>query len=270
MLARPVSPIPPHGNALPGSRPGSAPTSGRRVGQPPSLLDPLPGRLAFILISLIALCLPPFARGNQSDERSSDTIDQLIRQLDSNQFRLREQATQALVESGNHGLRKLAYQYFGASPESAWRIKNILQRIGTENDNPETCFRAIAVLIVLDKNLGDGIVNLLNEWRETRSKKAIEYLVARGAKVKYELDAFGLPGPPRAPFARVMIDDVQIAESETGTESPAPENPEPAEAYDPSTAFQRVKEILAATPDENEAFVYHDPETCFRAIRSRG
>ncbi|MCH2180114.1 MAG: hypothetical protein MK106_15055, partial [Mariniblastus sp.] len=117
---------------------------------------------------------------------ADDNIPQLIEGLDSPQYSVRENATNQLVQMGKPALRLLAQQYFTSTPEKAWRIKRILEQIGTTNDDPETCFKSIGILIVLDANIGDGIIELLNEWRDNRSKKAMDFLASQGMQFSRE------------------------------------------------------------------------------------
>lgn len=214
--------------------------------------------VAFYGLVLLAsvLMVASGAIAQETGARSSDRIGKLIDQLNADQFQQRELAMSELISMGEAAIRPLAYRYFGSPPESAWRIKKTLQAIGTENDNPEVCFKAIGILIVLDRSLGDGVVQLLNEWRDKRSEKALNHLVSLGAQVRYELD--GMIDPAlgmQIQFREVIVEDLRMAddvESDTAETS----QPEPPKTYDPREAFRLVNEVLNGTPEENEEFVW--------------
>ncbi len=201
-------------------------------------------------VSLVA----SWASAQVAPTRPADRIGSLIDQLNAEQYQQREQAMTELISMGGAALRPLAYRYFGAPPESAWRIKKTLQAIGTENDDPEVCFKAIGILIVLDRSLGDGVVQLLNEWREKRSEKALNHLVSLGAQVRYELD--GMIDPAlgmQIQFREVIIEDMRMVDEAEPVEKSKPQD---RKRYDPREAFALVNEVLNGSPEENEEFVW--------------
>ncbi len=111
-------------------------------------------------------------------------IEDLIQQLDAPKFVLREDATNQLVNLGQSVLQPVAVHFLDASPEAQWRIKRILETMGTEADDEETSLKAIGVLILLDHEIDGELAGLLRSWRENRSMRAIEYLVSKGASVR--------------------------------------------------------------------------------------
>ncbi len=186
---------------------------------------------------------------------SDDNVDQLIGSLDSPQFAVRESATRQLVEMGGPALRKLAQHYFASSPEKAWRIKRVLEDIGTTNDDPDTCFKSIGILFVLDSNVGDRIVELLNDWKENRSKKAVEYLQARGARFSNEFMGINRQiGVLDVDIREVLERELKAREQQTQSESKTVTS-QPAE-NDPKIVYEKVNQILNGSLADNENFVW--------------
>lgn len=185
---------------------------------------------------------------------SDDNVDQLIGSLDSPQFAVRESATRQLVQMGGPALRKLAQQYFASSPEKAWRIKRVLEDIGTTNDDPDTCFKSIGILFILDSNVGDRIVELLNVWKENRSKKAVEFLQAKGAQFSNEVIGINrqigvLDGDIREVLER------ELEAREQAKSEPKTVTSQPAET-DPKIVYEKVNQILNGSLADNENFVW--------------
>ena len=185
---------------------------------------------------------------------ADDNIRQLIEGLDSPQYSVRERATKQLVQMGKPALRSLAQQYFSSTPEEAWRIKRILEQIGTTNDDPETCFKSIGILFVLDANIGGGIVELLNDWRDNRSKKAMDFLASQGMQFSREYTGINRQ------IEALNIDIRQVLEEELAgrkkQSSPIPKTAKKMAEFDAKAAYERVNQILSGSLAENESFVW--------------
>ncbi|MCH2180451.1 MAG: PDZ domain-containing protein [Mariniblastus sp.] len=201
--------------------------------------------------------------GTLPSTRADDSVDQLIGSLDSPQFIVRESATRQLVQVGAPALKKLADHYFSASPEQAWRIKRVLEEIGTTHEDPETCFKSIGILFVLDSNIGDRIVELLDDWKENRSDKAIEFLKSKGAQFSNGPTGINLP------LGRLDIDIRQVLERELKSQEQANSQPKPETGPlsqdDPEQVQEKVSQILNASLAENENFVWE----LYRQLQSK-
>ena len=108
-------------------------------------------------------------------------IAALITDLDAGKFAEREAATNELINIGGASLKPVALKYLDANPETAWRIKRILKSIATEAEQELTSLKAIGVLIVVEREWDSELSGLLSKWRENRSRRAIKFLVQKGA-----------------------------------------------------------------------------------------
>ncbi len=143
----------------------------------------MPRVFQFALIAMLSYTFLYAAVSVASTSNQLD-ISKLIDQLDDQRFESRESATRALVAVGEDALRSLAHHYYQASPEAAWRIKRILQDIGTQSTQEITSLKAIGLLVLIDQQLDAQLFSLLQAWRENRSQRAIEFLVSKGGEFK--------------------------------------------------------------------------------------
>ena len=140
--------------------------------------------LQILLIAIAITVVPALESGSHPHPSPSSEIQRLIVELDSDKFAAREAATLQLASYGESALKPLASHYLeNSSTESAWRVKRVLTQIGTESENEESSLKAIGVLLVLDSRAASNekLKSLIDTWRENRSKRAINYLVSRGA-----------------------------------------------------------------------------------------
>ena len=112
----------------------------------------------------------------------SPDIRSWIVDLDSQAFETREAATNSLIDAGKPALQPIALHFYKATPEAAWRIKRVLQQIGTGSKEEVTSLKAIGLLLVLDSQLDTELEGMIEAWREHRSDRAINYLVQKGAR----------------------------------------------------------------------------------------
>ena len=117
---------------------------------------------------------------------SSQSIEDLIRQLDSREFSQREKATKSIVKFGEKALPALTRHYFKASPETIYRIRKALEGIASTGD--ESLFlRSTAILLTLYANGNDEIFQQIEEikvkWQTQRTDQAIRSLRESGAEI---------------------------------------------------------------------------------------
>ncbi len=192
-----------------------------------------------ILLAWVAIASLPWTDCIASD----DSVKNLVQQLDSSRYSDREDATQKLARMGSPAIEPLASEYFSSSPESAWRIKKVLEQIGTQTDNEATSVKAIGILIVLDHQLVDSVTELLEKWRVNRSKRALQFLISKGAEVA----AF----KPRGGDNWLIFQQSTIQRDSIQSDVPvAPTTPSRAELK------QQIAEIIDGTFEENQEFVW--------------
>lgn len=135
-----------------------------------------------VAISAIWLCCLLGHNHCFANDSNSD-VSRLIDQLDAEKFESREFATTELIMIGEPALQPLAFHFYSATPEAAWRIKRVLQKIGTQSAEEVTSLKAIGILMLLDHQLDTELTGLINQWRENRSQRAIDFLTSKGASV---------------------------------------------------------------------------------------
>ena len=113
---------------------------------------------------------------------SDVNVDELIRRLDSSRFEMRESATNELITLGADSLKPIAFHFLDATPEAAWRIKRVLENISVQSREEIASLKAIGILILLDHKVDEELEGLVQQWRENRSMRAINYLVSKGAQ----------------------------------------------------------------------------------------
>lgn len=136
-------------------------------------------RLTVLLLAFHA----SLAGAQQLTPRLFSTAE-LIERLNSPRFQERAEATKELVALGESSLRPLAKSFLQASPEQAWRIRQIVREVCVRGDEV-TFFKAAAVLRLLFGGQlgGEEVEELQQAWMNSKSDRAIEELKARGAEV---------------------------------------------------------------------------------------
>jgi hypothetical protein len=132
---------------------------------------------------LLVLSLPAVVSAQQLTPRLYST-NELIDRLNSPRFQERAEATKELVALGESGLRPLAKSFLQASPEQAWRIRQIVREVCVRGDEV-TFFKAASILRLLFGGQlgGEEVEQLQQAWMDSKSDRAIEELKARGAEV---------------------------------------------------------------------------------------
>jgi hypothetical protein len=114
-------------------------------------------RVAFVVASVwvsglavLATAAPPPAESPSSSppESATPTAAQLqgwVRDLDSDDYSVRETATRELTAAGPDAIEALAHGVVSASPETAWRASEALQEIALQGD--ETALARVAAAL---------------------------------------------------------------------------------------------------------------------------
>ena len=138
------------------------------------------------LVTIAWLLMLVTATNARADEAQTAPIEQLLEQLDADRFRTRQAAAAELAEAGTNMLKPMALHSFAASPESAWRIRAVIEQIGTQGDE-DTFYKATGILRLLypvdDAATAERAELLRQKWQEARKQKAIEQLESLGAKI---------------------------------------------------------------------------------------
>ena len=67
----------------------------------------------------------------RQQSKAQPTTNELLKQLDADHFQTREAAAKLLARQGERALKPMVEHSFVASPESAWRIRSVIETIGT-------------------------------------------------------------------------------------------------------------------------------------------
>ena len=117
-----------------------------------------------------------------------DAITLALNELDSPIFKVREKAIQQLVKLGEPAIEALALRSLDCTPETAWRIRKILEEISIAGDEP-VFLKSIAILQIRFRSgmksaaMRESFAKLENRWKSNRKKLAIQNLRALGAIV---------------------------------------------------------------------------------------
>ena len=114
-------------------------------------------------------------------------MPELLHQLDSQKFAIRESATKQLIDRGEAAIRPAAIHFFKGLPEPNWRIKRVLESISTTGD--EAVFLKTAVILQLlyanqNPDIEQQISQLQMQWRLSRRNTAIRDLTRAGLQIE--------------------------------------------------------------------------------------
>ena len=170
-------------------------------------MDSVARNSAFVFCAIFcAICLLSttstgiaFAATFQSEKSqiaSVSDIANLIEQLDSDNFQLRELAASQLIEIGEPAIGPLAFKSFECTPETCWRIKKTLEQICTTGS--ETVFYKTTGILQLRFDTGSAAMNqrlsqLKAKWKTQRKKEAFARLRKHGAKIVDPWEGIALP-----------------------------------------------------------------------------
>lgn len=127
-----------------------------------------------------------FLPSNHSN--ATDAITRALNDLDSPVFKNREKAIQELVKLGEPAIEALALRSLDCTPETAWRIRKILEEISIAGDEP-VFLKSIAILQIRFRNgmkstaMRESFEKLEARWKSNRKKLAIQNLRKLGAIV---------------------------------------------------------------------------------------
>ncbi|MDG2180224.1 MAG: PDZ domain-containing protein [Mariniblastus sp.] len=125
--------------------------------------------------------------------KQTDAITRALNELDSPIFKNRENAIEQLVSLGEPAIEPLALKSLDCTPETAWRIRKILEEISTSGDEP-VFLKSIAILQLRFRNgmksaaMRQSFAKLEARWKSNRKKIAIKNLRELGAIVVAPLE----------------------------------------------------------------------------------
>ena len=138
--------------------------------------------MLFVGLSL----LPVASKAAQVDSPPTTAVPELLVQLDADNYQVREAAADQLVRQGVSSLKPMVLHSLSSSPESVWRIRSIIEKIGIAGDEG-TFYKSTGVLRLLyplnDAGTTSRLENLRQQWTLTRKKNAIKRLQELGAKI---------------------------------------------------------------------------------------
>ena len=139
------------------------------------------------------------ARETSTQESPTDSVEDLLKQLDSPSFKEREAATERLAQLGPDTLKQIIVDFFDSSSEAGWRIHRVLEGIG-KNSNEEDFLKSMAIIQILygaqDEQSQRRLAKLQYQWKSTRRKEAARKLSAQGFRFASQFD--DRPGQERA------------------------------------------------------------------------
>lgn len=167
---------------------------------------PLLQRACVSLLLLIGLSLCCAVSAAAQTKSASASVPQLLEQLDAGNFEIRETAADQLVRLGVDSLKPMVLHSLSSSPESAWRIRSIIEKIGITG-NEATFYKSTGILRLLypldDAGTSARLESLRQQWALARKNNAIKRLRELGATIS---DPLGnqVGGAPQA-FGRRMV-----------------------------------------------------------------
>ena len=220
-----------------------------------------------------------------SPDLQSPTVPELLQQLDSQKFALRESATQQLIERGEASLRPAAIYYFKGLPEPNWRIKRVLESISTTGD--EAVFLKTAVILQLlyatqNPDIEQQISQLQMQWRLSRRNAAIRDLTNAGLQIEsfnnndllqLQLMMGGNAAARRAlNIRRFGGQHLQAIEGNARIDAEREQPSTPVRHQDPlddrQASIRKIEEVLT-NPIEQNRVLLGEPETGSRAGQPR-
>ena len=191
--------------------------------------------------------LATFSSRNRT--RQANAITRALNELDSPIFKNREKAIQDLVKLGEPAIEPLALRSLDCTPETAWRIRKILEEISISGE--ETVFlKSIAILQIRFRSgmknaaIQQSFAKLEARWKSNRKKMAIKDLRNLGATVVDPLEDLDEDMAQIAGFqnAEILLNGPGLA------------FPFPADPYqlDNPTPFQTTKRVYQKLPSKSE------------------
>ena len=125
--------------------------------------------------------------------KQTDAITHALDELDSPVFKNREKAIQQLVKLGEPAIEALAIRSLDCTPETAYRIRKILEEISIRGEEP-VFLKSIAILQIRFRSgmksaaMRDSFAKLEARWKSNRKKLAIKDLRELGAVIEDPLE----------------------------------------------------------------------------------
>jgi hypothetical protein len=189
---------------------------------------------------------------------SADQLRAWVRQLEADDFALREAAEHKLIASGEAAIAPLAEAIAGTSPEAAWRASAALEKIAIRGDEASVA-RVAAALQRLSGNqkpaLGALAKELITKQAHARQERAAARIRSLGGKFDEEFSVGGIIG---GPVVIGGVDALILGESEEevklGIELPELDVPEVAKVAEAAAvgiepALKAVDTLLSAGTD---------------------
>lgn len=190
----------------------------------------------------VILSTPLIAK--EGKPQAADAVGQLVRELDDDNYFLRERAQQRLIALGLPAISALGKTLVEGSPEAAWRASAALERIAIDGD--ELQLRRVAELLKKlsrqKPHLGQLAAELALRQQWVRHQSAVTQLRSLGARVvtvegepASHVDFFGIEAAP-------AVDDldIEIAEEEMAGDEDL------AEAEEDKGIFGAIRAIARA------------------------
>lgn len=192
-------------------------------------------------------------------QASTHRVAMLLDSLGSKEYEARSLATEQLIELGAESLPELAERFFDGSPETAYRVRKILEGVSTEGDEA-TFLKSTGLLLVLFSNDNDETMRRIRllkaDWNLRRRRAAIEALKNSGVGLTEGPSVNGLVVDHRDLFNnRIVVQAAEIASSTS--QSPG------AKAADRPTMSvtdqkKLVQKILSASREANRKFIFSE------------
>lgn len=119
-------------------------------------------------------------------ELSQPSVSRLLEQLDADNYQTREAAADQLARKGVQVLKPMVLHSFSSSPESLWRIRSVIEKIGIAGSE-DAFFKSTGVLRLLypldDASTSERLEGLRQQWKLARKKNAIKRLRELGATI---------------------------------------------------------------------------------------
>jgi len=171
-----------------------------------------------------------------------------VRQLEADDFALREAAEHNLISSGEAAIAPLAEAIAGTSPEAAWRASAALEKIAIRGDETSVARVAVALQRLSGNHkpaLGALAKELIAKQAHARQERAAARIRALGGKFNDDLSAGDVIGGPLM-FGGVIPLVIELPEEEAKLGIELPDLDVPGVARDPEPATVGIEPALKA------------------------
>ena len=189
------------------------------------------------------------AEVNGSEGATEPVSDQqLFQDLQNDKFQVRENATNQLAKRGAVVLPEIAKRYFTAPPETVYRIRKILEGVGSSGDE-QTFLRATSLLLTLYSNgneeMDQRIELLKADWRKRRKDFAVQAILGSGGKVVSEYNT-----QPHLQLQQALVNrQLKVVTNQAANVSAQ------RQKLDVDQQRELVAKIMANSADDNRNFI---------------